>query len=66
MVLILVFKYSRLSLGYVNKSIAELEAKGDSHRTTEKSVLQKLLEVNKDYAILMTFDMIFAGIDTVR
>lgn len=31
----------------------------------EQSVLDKLLEINKDYAILMAFDMLFAGIDTV-
>lgn len=32
--------------------------------STEESVLQKLLQVDRKYAILMVFDMIIAGIDT--
>lgn len=32
----------------------------------EHSVLDKLLDINKDYAVLMAFDMLMAGIDTVK
>lgn len=31
----------------------------------ELSVLQMLLKINRHYATLMSFDMLFAGIDTV-
>lgn len=37
----------------------------DENQTGEISVLQKLLEKDPHYAFLMTYDMIFAGIDTV-
>lgn len=54
---------------YVNEALVDMEknsGKNDAtDRTTEMSVLQKLLSVNRDYAVLMTFDMLFAGIDTV-
>lgn len=52
---------------YVNDALEDLEKDGGKteNRTTEMSVLQKLLSVNRDYAVLMTFDMLFAGIDTV-
>lgn len=36
------------------------------NRDHEHSVLDKLLDINKDYAILMAFDMLMVGIDTVR
>lgn len=32
----------------------------------EESILQKLLRIDRHYATLMVFDMLFAGIDTVR
>lgn len=36
--------------------------KGDG--VNEESILQKLLRIDRKYATLMVFDMIFAGIDT--
>lgn len=33
--------------------------------TTGLSVLEKLLKVNRDVAIVMVFDMLMAGVDTV-
>lgn len=33
--------------------------------TGEESVMKKLLKSDKKYAMLMAFDMFFAGIDTV-
>lgn len=38
---------------------------GVTAEDNEHSVLDKLLEINPDYAVLMAFDMLFAGIDTV-
>lgn len=55
-------------LKYINEKIAEmdkLEKDGiKKSGSTEESVLQKLLQVDRKYAILMVFDMIIAGIDT--
>lgn len=44
--------------------LAKNKAKDDINGS-EESVLQKLLKINRNYAIVMTFDMLFAGIDTV-
>lgn len=51
---------------YIDDAVRELDKNPRSDRTTEISVLQKLLEKNRHYAFLMTFDMIFGGIDTVN
>lgn len=32
---------------------------------TDQSILEKLLKINKDIAIVMAFDLLLAGIDTV-
>lgn len=57
---------TRLTMRYVSESVADLEkAAANGAQLAETSVLQKLLSTNRDYAILMTFDMLFAGIDTV-
>lgn len=31
----------------------------------EKGILEKLLEINEEYAYIMASDMLFAGVDTV-
>lgn len=55
---------TRLVMKYVDESMARLNEKDAV--ASELSVLQKLLRINRDYAVLMTIDMFFAGIDTVR
>lgn len=49
----------------VQKADKEKATSDGTERTTELSVLQKLMNVNRDYAMLMSFDTLFAGIDTV-
>lgn len=58
---------TRLTMKYINESIELLGRNSTvmTERSAELSVLQKLLSVNRDYAILMTLDMLMAGIDTV-
>lgn len=51
---------------YIDASIAELDKSPELQNKGEESVLQKLLKIDRHYAILMTFDMLFAGIDTVH
>lgn len=54
---------TRLVLKHVNESMERL--KDENAVESQLSVLQKLLRINQDYAVLMTIDMFFAGIDTV-
>lgn len=49
----------------IDKSIEEYERSTDDSKHGEQSVLQKLLKIDRHYAIVMTFDMLLAGIDTV-
>lgn len=52
---------------HVDRAIKRLESsnKTDPDRS-DRSVLEKLLEINREIAIVMAFDMLMAGIDTVR
>lgn len=50
---------------YVENGVKRLAAGSGSDRS-DRSVLEKLLEINREVAIVMVFDMLMAGIDTVR
>lgn len=57
-----------MTLKYVDDAIMRLEhaeKSGTEVKDAQLSVLQKLLKIDRQYAILMTLDMLFAGIDTV-
>ncbi|KAL0883705.1 hypothetical protein ABMA27_015823 [Loxostege sticticalis] len=47
---------------FVDKSIEELKVKGKTE--DQKGILEKLLEINKEVALIMASDMLFAGVDT--
>lgn len=51
---------------YVDRSVSRLDAI-DKNRSdaNDKSVLEKLLLIDRRIAIVMAFDMILAGVDTV-
>lgn len=49
--------------GYVNKAVEKHEKNPSSGNG---GVLEKLLKVDKNIAIIMAIDMLSAGIDTVR
>lgn len=57
-----------LGVKYVNEALVKIDQnKKDGvpeDNVNEESVLRKLLRIDRKYAILMTMDMIFAGIDT--
>lgn len=57
-------KCYRVSKFFIDKGIEELKTKNKSD--DEKVVLEKLLEINEEYALIMASDMLFAGVDTVR
>lgn len=51
---------------YVDRSVSRLDAI-DKNRSdaNDKSVLEKLLLIDRRIAMVMAFDMILAGVDTV-
>ncbi|KAL0839369.1 hypothetical protein ABMA28_016102 [Loxostege sticticalis] len=49
---------------FIDRTIDELKAKGGTKIESEKGVLEKLLDINKEMAVLMASDMITAGVDT--
>lgn len=50
---------------FIDMSIAEIKENGSISNTTEESVLEKLLKIDKRVAIIMALDMLMAGVDTV-
>lgn len=58
------FILSRLSKIFIDKAKEELKSKGKSDE--EKGILEKLLEINEEYALIMATDMLLAGVDTVN
>lgn len=55
-----------IAIKHVNNAVERLENQTEKTQGREESVLQKILQVDKDYAIVMALDMIQAGIDTVN
>lgn len=51
---------------YVDQAVSRLDVKGGSQNdASDRSVLEKLLLIDRRIAIVMAFDMILAGVDTV-
>jgi cytochrome P450 family 12 len=57
--------YFRLAKYFIDKTVEELEKQEKRKPDDEKSVLEKLLDINKDVALMMASDALFAGVDTV-
>nr|ADE05592.1 cytochrome P450 333B11 [Manduca sexta] len=56
-------EHEKLSIYFIQKAMKELKAnKGKS--SDEKGVLEKLMDINEQYAYVMAGDMLFAGVDT--
>ncbi|CAG9791828.1 unnamed protein product [Diatraea saccharalis] len=49
---------------FIDKSIEELENHKEITHDDQKSILVKLLDINKDVAVVMASDALFAGVDT--
>ncbi len=54
-----------LSKKHIDRAIERLAKQTERDQGHEESVLQKILQVDKDYAVVMALDMLLAGIDTV-
>lgn len=52
---------------YVDKAVARLDARDqlNNNEAGDRSVLEKLLMIDRRIAIVMAFDMLLAGVDTV-
>lgn len=53
-----------IAMAKVDEAVVRLE-KNPTTNTDAQSVLEKLLKIDRDVAIIMSFDMVLAGIDTV-
>lgn len=56
--------YFSITKHYVNMTLENLKTKA-SNSEEEKSILEKLLEIDENVAHIMSMDMLVAGIDTV-
>lgn len=56
--------FGRISKFFVRKAMENLKTK-EKLPHEEKSVLEKLLEIDENVAVIMASDMLFAGVDTV-
>lgn len=57
-------KLTSIAMVKVDEAVIRLE-KNPSTNTDAQSVLEKLLKIDRNVAIVMSFDMIVAGVDTV-
>ncbi|XP_062123392.1 LOW QUALITY PROTEIN: uncharacterized protein LOC133836820 [Drosophila sulfurigaster albostrigata] len=53
-----------LTVGYVNEAVERLERKTFNKPEHKKSVLEKLLKIDKKIATVMAMDMMLVGVDT--
>ncbi|CAB3262282.1 unnamed protein product, partial [Arctia plantaginis] len=57
-------QHENLTKHFLKKGMKQLTLNTDQKASHEKGVLEKLLEINEEYAYIMASDMLFAGIDT--
>ncbi|XP_030369986.1 cytochrome P450 CYP12A2-like [Scaptodrosophila lebanonensis] len=53
-----------VTIGYVNEALDRLESQPSDKPEHEKSVLEKLLKIDRRVATVMAMDMLMAGVDT--
>ncbi|XP_037032129.1 probable cytochrome P450 12b2, mitochondrial [Bradysia coprophila] len=53
-----------LSKKHIDRAIERIGNQTENDESQEESVLKKILQVDKDYAVVMALDMLLAGIDT--
>lgn len=59
----MIFNFS-LTVGFVDAAVARIEKQGSQKPEELQSVLEKLLKIDKDVAVVMAMDMLAVGIDT--
>lgn len=55
-----------MTMEYINEAIVKIDERKDKETDENKGVLESLLKVDKQTAIIMAIDMLMAGVDTVR
>lgn len=50
---------------YIDRAVERMDAKEKAGDASDGSVLEKLLAIDRQIAIVMAFDMMLAGVDTV-
>ena len=55
-----------MTMEYINEAIIKIDEKKDINTNENKGVLESLLKVDKQTAIIMAIDMLMAGVDTVK
>lgn len=50
---------------YVDRAVIRLDTKSKLGDESDRSILEKLLLIDRRIAIVMAFDMLLAGVDTV-
>lgn len=55
---------TQITMAKVDEAVQRLE-KSPSVSSASQSVLEKLLKINRDVAIVMAYDMLLGGVDTV-
>lgn len=56
-----------MTMEYINEAIIKIDEKKDKDNNDDNDgVLESLLKVDKQTAVIMAIDMLMAGVDTVR
>lgn len=55
-----------MTMEYINEAIIKIDENKDKDMHDNNGVLESLLKVDKQTAIIMAIDMLMAGVDTVR
>lgn len=63
-----IFQFSslRLSGSIIDEAVKKFEENSSDLTEENQGILFKLLQKDKKYAIVMAFDLIFGGVDTVK
>lgn len=59
------FGFHRLNEYFIDKARNDLKMRAESVSDEEKSILEKLLDIDRKVAVAMANDMLFGGIDPV-
>ncbi|XP_073839138.1 probable cytochrome P450 12c1, mitochondrial [Musca autumnalis] len=57
-------KITHICAKFVNETLQRIEARGDLSQVEGKSVLEKLVKIDRKIATIMAIDMLIAGVDT--
>lgn len=59
-------RMTEVIMKHVDEAVVRLDNSNDSTKADDRSILEKLLQIDRRIAVVMAFDMLLAGVDTVR